>query len=58
MERWKRKANTVQPAYKDVQTQGMSAYSVGSSGPDSCVCIGTGIGESRLYGFSGNRGAP
>ena len=43
--------NKVQPAYKVVQTQGMSAYSVRSLGPDSCVCIGIGIGESRLYGF-------
>ena len=49
---------TVQPAYKDVQIQGMSAYSVRSPGPDSCVCIGIGIGESRLYGFSGYRGGP
>ena len=48
----------MQLAYKVVQIQEMSAYSVGSSGPDSCVCIGTGIGESRLYGFSGYRGGP
>ena len=46
---------TVQAAYKVVQIQGMSAYSVRSPGPDSCVCIGTGVGESRLYGFSGYR---
>ena len=50
--------NTVQPAYKVVQIQGMSAYSVRSSGLDSCVCIGIGIGKSRLYGFSGYRGGP
>ena len=30
---------TVQPAYKVVQIQRMSAYSVRSPGPDSCVCI-------------------
>ena len=46
----------MQPAYKVVQIQGMSAYIVRSPGPDSCVCIGIGIGESRLYGFSGYRG--
>ena len=45
--------NTVQPAYKVVQMQGMSAYSVRSPDPDSCVCIDIGKGESRLYGFSG-----
>ena len=39
----------MQPAYKVVQIQGMSAYGVRSPGPDSCVCIV--IGESRLYGF-------
>ena len=50
--------HTVQPAYMVVQIQGMSAYSVRSPGPDSCVCIGIGIGESRLYGFSGYRGGP
>ena len=48
---------TVQPAYKVVRIRGMSAYSVGSSGPDSCVRIVIGIGESR-YGFSGYRGGP
>ena len=31
--------NTVQPAYKVVRIQGMSAYSVRSLGPDSCLCI-------------------
>ena len=41
------KTCTVQPAYKVVQIQGMCAYSVGSPGPVSCVCIGTGIGELR-----------
>ena len=46
------RGNTVQPAYKVVQIQGMSAYSFRSPGPDSCVCVGIGIGESRLYGFS------
>ena len=30
---------TVQSAYKVVRIQGMCAYSVRSSGPDSCVCI-------------------
>ena len=48
--------DTVQPAYKVVPIQGMSAHSVRYTGPDSCVCIGIGIGESRLYGFSGYRG--
>ena len=48
--------NTVQPAYKVVQIQGMSAYSVRSAGPDSCACIGIGIGKSRLIGFSGYSG--
>ena len=48
----------MQPAYKVVQIQGMSAYSVRSPGPDSCVCIGIGTGESRLYDFSGYRGGP
>ena len=51
-------AGTVQPVYKVVQIQGMSAYSVRSPGPDSCVCLSIGIGESRLYGFSGYRGGP
>ena len=32
-------SGTVQPAYKVVRIQGMSAYSVRSLGPDSCVCI-------------------
>ena len=41
-----------------VQIQGLSAYSVRSPSPDSSVCIGIGIGESRLYGFSGYRGGP
>ena len=50
--------HTVQPAYKVVQIQGMSAISVRSPGPDSCVCKGIGKGESRLYGFSGYRGGP
>ena len=49
---------TVQPAYKVVQIQGMSAYSVRSPGPDSCVYIGIGMGESRLYEFCGYRGGP
>ena len=49
---------TVQPAYKVVQIQGMSAYSVRSQGPDSCECKGIGMGESRLFGFSGYRGGP
>ena len=49
-------STTVQPAYKVVQIQGMSAYSVRSPDPDSCVCKC--IGESRLYGFSGFRGGP
>ena len=44
----------MQPAYKVAQIQGTSAYSVRSPGPDSCVYIG--IGESRLYCFSGYRG--
>ena len=48
----------MQPALKVVQIQGMSAYSVRSPGPDSCVCIGIGIGEPRLYGFSGYKGGP
>ena len=50
----------MQPAYKVVQIQGMSAYSVRSPGPDSCVSIGIGIGigESRLYNVSGYRGGP
>ena len=30
--------NTVQPVYKVVRIQGMSAYSVRFPGPDSCVC--------------------
>ena len=30
---------TVQPVYKVVRIQGMSAYSVRSPGPDSCVFI-------------------
>ena len=50
--------DTVQAAYKVVQIQGMSAYSVRPLGPDSCVCIWIGIGVSRLYGFSGYRGGP
>ena len=45
---------SVQPAYKVVQIQEMSAYSVRFPGPYSCVYIG--IGESRLFGFSGYRG--
>ena len=45
----------MQPAYKVVQIQGMSAYSVRSLGPDSCIYTGIGIGESCLYGFSGYR---
>ena len=49
---------TVHPAYKVVQIQGMSAYSVRSPDPDSCVCIDIGISESRLYSFSGYRGGP
>ena len=48
--------NTVQSAYKAVQIRGMSAYSVGSPGLDSCECIGICIGESRLHGFSGYKG--
>ena len=48
----------MQPAYKVVQTQGMSAYSVQSPGPDSCLCIGISIGETRLYGFLDIRAAP
>ena len=54
----KAEGHTVQPAYKVVQIQGMSAYSVRSAGPDSCVCVGIGTGKSRLYGFSGYRGGP
>ena len=50
--------DTVQPAYKVAQIQGISAYSFRSPGPDSCVCIGIGMGEFRLYGFSGYRGGP
>ena len=48
---------TLQLAYKVVHIQGMSAYSVRSSGPDSFVCIGIGIGigECRFYGISGYR---
>ena len=48
----------MQPAYKVVKIQGMSAYSVRSPGPDSCVCKGIGIGESCLYGFSGYKDGP
>ena len=48
----------MQPTYKAVQIHRMSAYSVRSPGPDSCVCIGIGIGESRLCGFLGYRGGP
>ena len=33
------KDGTVQPAYKSVRIQGMSAYSVRSLGPDSGICI-------------------
>ena len=51
-------AYTVQPAYKVVQIQGISAYSVRSPGPNSCVCIGIAIVEPRSYGFSGYRGGP
>ena len=50
---WKIETCTVQAAYKAVQIQGMSAYSERSPGPDSSVCIGIGIREHRLYGFSG-----
>ena len=49
---------TVQPAYKVLQIQGMSAYCVGSPGPNSCVRIGIGIGEPNLYGFSEYMGGP
>ena len=49
---------TLQPAYKVAQIQGMSAYSVASPGPDSCVYIGIGIGETRLYVFFGYKGGP
>ena len=52
------KSITVQPTYKVVQIQGMSAYSVRSPVPDLCVCVGIGIGEPRLYDFSGYRGGP
>ena len=52
------KRGTVQPAYKAVQIQGMSAYSVRCTGPDSCVCIGIGAGKSRLYGFFWIYGRP
>ena len=48
----------MQPAYKVVQIQGISAYSARSLSPDSCICLGIGIGDSRLYGFSGYRGGP
>ena len=56
--RGEKQSYTLQPAYKVVQIQALSAYSVGSPGPDSCVFIGIGIGESRLYCFSGYRGGP
>ena len=39
----------MQPTYKVVQIQGMSAYSVRSVGPDYCVCIGIGY----RYGYRG-----
>ena len=48
----------MQPAYKVAEIQGMSAQSVRSPGPYSCVCIGIGICESCVYGFSGYRGGP